>query len=81
MRHTLEMDIGQRLEGRHGLNTKRLESIALLAGRLFIRHRAVATLCHLNPPIQRDQTGEGIERQEEIDHRQRDGYMRSAFHE
>ena len=81
MRPTLGVGIRHRLERRHGLNAEGLERIALLAGRLLLRLRAIAALLHHHADGHREQTGVSIERQQEIDHRQRDGYERSTFHE
>ena len=81
MRPTLGVGIRQRLERRDGLNANGLESIALLAGRLLLRLRAIAALLHHHADGHREQTGVCVQRQEEIDHRQRDGYKLGTFHE
>src|SRR2546422_2918028 len=46
MRQTLGVGIRQRLEWRYGLNAERLEGIAEPAGRLLLRHRAIAAFLH-----------------------------------
>ena len=81
MRPTLGKGIRHRLERRHGLNAERLECVTELAGRLFIRLCAIAALLHHHADGHREQTGVCVQRQEEIDHRQRDGDMLGTFHE
>ena len=80
MSQTLNMGIRHRLERQHGLNAERLEGIAQLADRLFIRHSAVAALLHHHVAGHREKAGVGIERQEEVDDRQNDGDILSTFH-
>jgi len=80
MRQTLGEGIRQRLERWHGLNAESLERVALLACRLLLRLRAIAALLHHCDDGHREKTGVSIERQQEIDHRQRGCDEWSAFH-
>jgi len=80
MRQTLGVGVWQRLERRDGLNAERLECVTELAGRLFIRLCAIAALLHHHADGHREQTGVCVQRQEEINHRQRDGDKLGTFH-
>jgi len=73
--------IGERLDRRKSLDAEGLEGVAVLAGRLLLRHRTVAALRHLHAAVQGDQTRVRIKRQEEVDYRQSSGYERRPLHD
>ncbi len=80
IRNRVNKGIGERLDRRKSLHAEGLEGIAGVTDWLLLRHGADAAGRRLCATIQRQQTGVRIERQEEIDRRQRDGDKRSAFH-
>ncbi len=51
---------------RNALDTHTLIYITMLTDGLFTRHRAVAALRRLHSSIQRDQTGECIEGEQQV---------------